>query len=270
MTGFEPMDRVIRLHNVDKSYRLFHSEKNKLFELLFNSKKIHMKHALRDITLNVERGECLGLLGLNGSGKTTLANIIAGTTVPSGGTVSTKGEVAILSVNVGLNHMLTGLENIEYKNTLLGYVRAKREELLPQILDFADIGEYIMQPVRTYSAGMMARLGFAISIMARPDIMVIDEGLSVGDQSFSNKCLNKMNELRESGMTIIFVSHSLPVVRTFCSRALWLNFGIMQKIGDVTETAEAYKSFVADYGKMSAAGKETYKQRVLGEYENER
>jgi len=216
--------------------------------------------ALRDISFTVEKGECLGLVGLNGSGKSTLANIIAGITHPTQGEIFVNGEASCISVSVGLNHQLTGMENIEYKGLLLGFNPGQIADIIPQIIEFADIGDYINQPVKYYSSGMSARLGFAISININPDILVIDEGLSVGDPSFTNKCLDAMNDFREQGKTIVFVSHTMSTVESFCTRALWLEYGTMRKQGEVSEVCAAYKDFMGKFNKMSVDERSTYKK----------
>ena len=256
----ESPKEVIIVENVYKSYKLFTNKRNKLVELVFRRNQLSVMHALRDISFCVEKGESLGLLGLNGSGKSTLANLIAGITTPSSGQMKVYGESSSVSVSVGLNPNLTGIENIEYKGVLLGFTYEKIKELMPKIIEFAEIGDYINQPVKYYSSGMTARLGFAISININPDILVIDEGLSVGDPSFTDKCLAAMNTYREQGKTIVFVSHSLPVIESFCTKALWLEYGHMRMNGEVKEVCTAYKNFLATYNKMSASEKEAYKR----------
>ena len=257
------MSDVIIAKNVSKRYRLFTNKRNKLVELVFRRGQISVMHALRNVSFSVGQGECLGLLGLNGSGKTTLANLIAGITTPNEGEMTVHGEASCISVSVGLNGELTGLENIEYKGILLGFSPAQMEELKPKIIDFAEIGDYIQQPVKYYSSGMSARLGFAISINIDPDILVIDEGLSVGDPSFTDKCMAAMKAYREQGKTIVFVSHSIPQVESFCTKGLWLEYGRMRMFGDVKETCAAYKEFMAKFNKMTAAERDEYKRKSM-------
>ena len=255
----EVEDSII-VKNVFKEYKLFTNTRNKLLELVFKRNQVTIMHALRDVSFSVQKGECLGLLGLNGSGKSTLANLMSGITTPSSGTVEIYGEASNVSVSVGLNPNLTGIENIEYKGLLLGFSPAKIEELKPHIIEFADIGDYINQPIKYYSSGMSARLGFAISININPDILVIDEGLSVGDPSFTAKCLAAMNAYRERGKTIVFVSHSMPTMESFCTKALWLEYGSLRMHGGVKDVCKAYKDFMAAYNKMSVSEKEEYKK----------
>ena len=253
---------VIDCKNITKEYRLFSNQKNKLFELLLHKDKMTTKYALKDISFTLSSGECLALLGFNGSGKTTLANIISGIVSPTKGSISVVGDAANVSVSVGLNPNLTGIENIRYKGLLLGFSNEEIEEIAPKVIDFAEIGEYIKQPVKIYSSGMSARLGFAISINIDPDILVIDEGLSVGDASFTDKCINAMNKYRERGKTIVFISHSLSTVKQFCTKAIWLEFGKKKMEGNTLDVCAAYTNYYEWYTKMSASEKEAYAKSV--------
>lgn len=252
-------EQAIVAKNLTKQYRLFSNKTNKLIELIKEKNKRSLIHALHDVSFNLNKGECLGLIGLNGSGKSTLANIIAGTVQPTLGNIRVAGEAACISVSVGLNNNLTGMENIEYKCLLLGFAPSVIKEITPQIVDFADIGTYINQPVKYYSSGMSARLGFAISININPDILVIDEGLSVGDSSFANKCLIAMNSFCEKGKTVIFVSHSMETVRAFCTKVLWLEYGKVKASGLTDDICSAYGNFTKDFNKMTHAEREIYK-----------
>ena len=258
-------DRVaVKAENVVKSYRLFSNKRNKLFEILLRRNQISTMYALKGISFSIDKGECLGLLGLNGSGKTTLANLIAGITQPTSGNITINGEASCVSVSVGLNANLTGIENIELKGLLLGFTIKQINELKPKIIEFADIGTYINQPVKYYSSGMAARLGFAISINIDPDILVIDEGLSVGDQSFTDKCLNAMNSYREHGKTIVFVSHAIQLVESFCTKAMWLEYGIIKMHGDTQKVCAEYRNFFVKYNRMNVAEREEYRKNVIG------
>jgi ABC-type polysaccharide/polyol phosphate transport system, ATPase component len=183
--------------------------------------------ALENINLEFKKGEIVGLIGLNGSGKSTLASIITGITYATEGTVEVDGEVNMLAANAGMEAHLTGVENIDYKCLLLGMNKAETAAIRDIIIDFADIGIHISQPLRTYSSGMRSRLGFAISVHMNPDILIIDEALAVGDNSFTDKCMEKMNEFKLAGKTILFVSHSVAQMNDFCDRVVWLNRGSM-------------------------------------------
>ena len=253
-------NKAIVADNITKEYRLFTNKNNKLIELIRLKNKRTIMCALRGITFQVEKGECVGLVGLNGSGKSTLSNIIAGTVQPTYGNITVEGDASCISVSVGLNPNLTGIENIRYKSTLLGFSPYEIKEISPEIVEFADIGDYIGQPVKYYSSGMTARLGFAISININPDVLVIDEGLSVGDQSFTDKCLSAMNDFRAKGKTIVFVSHSIPTVESFCSKALWLEYGQLHLEGEAIMVCGGYKAFMKRFNEMSSDEKRKYKQ----------
>ena len=250
---------AIVANKLTKEYRLFSNKTNKLVELIKTKNKRTIMRALQDISFTLDKGECLGLVGLNGSGKSTLANIITGTVQPTYGSIEVNGEAACISVAVGLSPNLTGLENIEYKCLLLGFSGEYVEKIKPKIIEFAEIGEYIEQPVKYYSSGMSARLGFAISINIDPDILVVDEGLSVGDSSFTDKCIKAMNEYRERGKTIVFVSHSMPTVEQFCTKAIWLEYGKLKMLGDTKDVCAEYKSFMHEFNKMTAEKKNEYR-----------
>ena len=250
---------AIAADKLTKQYRLFSNKTNKLIELVRERNKRVIMNALNNVSFSLEKGECLGLVGLNGSGKSTLANIISGIVLPSSGTIQVNGEAACISVSVGLSNNLTGIENIEYKCLLLGFRPDFIKDIIPKIVEFADVGEYIYQPVKYYSSGMSARLGFAISINIDPDILVIDEGLSVGDPSFTDKCLKAMNEYRERGKTIVFVSHAMATVQSFCSKVLWLEYGKMKHFGEAKEVCKDYKGFMNKFNKMTPAEKAEYK-----------
>lgn len=251
---------AIDARGVSKSYRLFSNKSNKLVELVRNKNKRTIIHALREMSFQVNKGECLGLMGLNGSGKSTLANMIAGTVTPSSGQMIVNGEAACISVSVGLNPGLTGKENIEYKGLLLGFSPAQIKEMIPKVIEFADIGDYINQPVKYYSSGMSARLGFAISINVNPEVLVIDEGLSVGDQGFTDKCLVAMNEYRARGNTIIYVSHTITAIREFCDKAIWLEYGHMKGFGDADGVCTEYHNFFKWYNELSGVEKSEFRK----------
>lgn len=187
---------------VSKIYKIYGGQQERLKDLLLPQGCGKDFYALKNVSFTVNKGDCVGLIGLNGSGKSTLATIISGITQPSKGEIFIDGEPAMIAISSGLNMSLTGMENIELKGLMIGLDKKKIEELKEDIIEFADIGEFIYQPVKTYSSGMKSRLGFAISINIDPDILVIDEALSVGDMTFTQRCLDKMQEFREAGKTI--------------------------------------------------------------------
>jgi ABC-type polysaccharide/polyol phosphate transport system ATPase subunit len=249
--------------NISKSYKLYKNPKDKLKDLILPKDYGKDFYALKNVSFKVEKGEVVGLLGMNGSGKSTLSNILGGISVPSSGEIEINGETSIIAISSGLNNQLTGLENIELKGLMLGMTRDKIREITQDIIDFADIGEFICQPVKTYSSGMKARLGFAISVNIDPDILVIDEALSVGDPTFTEKCLVKMKEFKESGKTIFFVSHAMPQVREFCSKAMWIEYGVLKAYGEVNETVDKYQEFLNRYNRMSPEEKKLYRKEAV-------
>jgi len=202
--------------------------------------------ALNNISFETSRGECLGIIGLNGAGKSTLLRIIAGSLKPSSGSVVTKGRVvALLELGTGFNPDYTGLENIYMNASILGIPRKTIDQKLQEIEDFAEIGEFIYKPVKTYSSGMAVRLSFAMLTQVEPDIMIIDEALSVGDAYFSHKCMNLIRNFRDQGKTFLFVSHNPAAIKTLCDRAILLENGIMTKAGSPIQVLDYYNAIIA-------------------------
>jgi ABC-2 type transport system ATP-binding protein len=240
---------VISLRGIGKKYRIFPSRQDHLKEILSfgRIKRSHEFWALEDVNLDVEPGATLGILGRNGAGKTTLLRIISGVVQPTTGTVEVNGRLAALfGVGAGFNPEFTGRDNVMLNGLLLGIERTEMLERFDEIEAFADIGEFMDQPVKTYSSGMHARLGFAVAVNVDPDILVIDETLSVGDAVFKQMGFEKMRELRDSGTTILFVSHSLGMVRSFCNEAVLLHKGKIISSGDIGETLDRYEALVSD------------------------
>lgn len=225
--------------NVSKKYKL----KNKNGE----HKKNAYFYALKDISFKIKKGEVVGVLGTNGSGKSTLSLILAGISSVDDGEVIVNGEQALVAINTGLNAQLTGLENIKMKGALLGLKKAKIDEIIEGVIDFAELGDFLYQPVKKYSSGMKSRLGFSISMYLDPDIVIIDEALSVGDKGFADKCLKKMDELKDKGKTIFFISHALAQVRGFCTSAIWIEGGKLQEYGEIDEVCDHYAEYVENY-----------------------
>ena len=216
---------AVKCNKIVKKYPMYKGNYDRLKGLLLPYYHPEEFTALNGIDLELHKGEILGIIGLNGSGKSTLSSIIAGITYPEGGTLEVDGEVSMMAASAGLDNYLTGMENIKYKGILLGFSKAEIAEMTPDIIKFADIGEHIHMPLRTYSSGMKSRLGFAVSVHMNPDILIIDEALAVGDNSFTDKCMNKMNEFKENGKTIVFVSHAVTQMNDFCDRVMWLHKG---------------------------------------------
>ncbi|MCL4562640.1 MAG: ABC transporter ATP-binding protein [Chloroflexi bacterium] len=197
--------------------------------------------ALQEVGFQVEKGETFGVIGRNGAGKSTLLKVIARVLVPIRGRVITRGRIApLLELGAGFNYELTGRENIYLNGALLGYKRKEMDQLYPSIVDFSEIGAFIDAPMRTYSTGMIARLGFSVATCSRPGILLVDEVLSVGDTAFQEKCLDRMQSYRAQGTTIIFVSHNMDVVKWFCNRAIWLKTGHIRAAGETIGVVEQY------------------------------
>jgi ABC-type polysaccharide/polyol phosphate transport system ATPase subunit len=239
---------VISLKGVSKRYRIFPSRRAQLKEALsFGRKKYgHDFWALQDINLEVEPGTTLGVLGRNGAGKSTLLNIIAGIRQPTSGTVEVNGRMVALSgLGVGFNPEFTGRENVMLNGLILGIERQELVERFDDIAAFADIGEFMDQPLKTYSSGMRSRLGFAVAINVEPDVLILDETLAAGDAVTKEAALQKMYELRDSGTTILFVSHSMGMVKDFCTEAVLLHKGRVMATGETTEVIDQYQDLVS-------------------------
>lgn len=251
---------AIEFKNVSKIYSLKSKQKGHKMNKRF--------YALKDISFQIPKGEVVGVLGTNGSGKSTMSVVLAGISEVDEGQMIVNGEQALIAVNTGLNNQLTGMENIELKCAMLGLKKKRIEEIKQGVIDFAEIGDFLYQPVKKYSSGMKSRLGFSINLALDPDIMIIDEALSVGDKGFAQKCINKMNELKNKGKTIIFVSHSLPQVRSFCTKALWIEGGMLQEYGEIQEVCNHYSDYVDYYNSLSDKEKkkirdEKFAKRVI-------
>lgn len=224
-------------------------------------------YALRDISLKIKKGDVIGILGTNGSGKSTLSLVLSGISDIDEGVMTVNGEQALISINTGLNNQLTGLENINVKGALLGFNKKKINEMTEGVIEFAELGDFLYQPVKKYSSGMKSRLGFSISLALDPDIFIIDEALSVGDKGFAKKCLDRMMKLRnERDKTILFISHSLPQVRGFCKTGLWIEGGKLMEMGPIDEVCDHYSDYVEKLNAMP--GKE--KKKMLDEKFKER
>lgn len=249
----------IRVDSVSKVYRLYDSSADRLKEALDFRKNhfYHRKHfALSNISFDVKKGETFGIIGTNGAGKSTLLKLITGVTAPTEGTVTVNGKIsALLELGAGFNPEYTGLENIYLHGAMLGYRREEMGDRVKMISEFADIGDFLYQPVKTYSSGMFARLAFAVAINIEPDILIVDEALSVGDMFFQNKCYRKFEELRSRGITVLFVSHDISTVKQMCSRVLWIEKGVQQMVGDSVSVCNAYSNKI-----LAKRGKEFEKE----------
>ncbi|MCR5303805.1 MAG: ABC transporter ATP-binding protein [Lachnospiraceae bacterium] len=235
---------AIEVRDLSKEYMLYNKPSDRLVEALGLSKKSrHTLHeALKDVNLTVYRGESIGIIGKNGSGKSTILKIITGVLSPTRGTVTVNGRIsALLELGAGFNMEYTGLENIYLNGAMTGFTDREIDERLESILEFADIGDYVHQPVKTYSSGMFVRLAFALAINIDPEILIVDEALSVGDVFFQAKCYHKFEEFRQQGKTIIFVSHDLSSIAKYCDRVMLLNDGVKLGEGLPKQMIDDYK-----------------------------
>ena len=248
---------------MDQEYAIEFRNVSKIYSLKTKDKKSSNKefYALKNISFKIPKGEVVGILGTNGSGKSTLSVILAGISEIDEGEMIVNGEQALIAINTGLNNQLTGIENIEFKGALLGLSKKRIEAIKQGVMDFAEIGDFIYQPVKKYSSGMKSRLGFSINLCLDPDILIVDEALSVGDKGFAQKCINKMKELKEQGKTIIFISHSLPQVRDFCTSAMWIEGGMMKEYGEINQVCDHYSEYVDYYNSLSNSEKAKERDR---------
>jgi ABC-type polysaccharide/polyol phosphate transport system ATPase subunit len=248
MTHHTPIkETALKITNLSKSYKLYHSRFERIKEFFHPfRKKFHQRHeVLKDISFQLQRGEVLGIIGQNGSGKSTLLKILNSVVTPTSGSFYCNGMVtALLELGGGFNNELTGIENIYYLGAIQGYSKKEMDCKLEQILDFADIGEYAWQPVKTYSSGMYVRLAFSMAINIDPDILITDEALSVGDIRFQQKCYRKIRDFKNAGKTILLCTHSLSTVKEFCTRAIWLHEGVIKEEGDPVFVTDSYNTFM--------------------------
>ena len=243
------MEYALEVENLSKVYFLYDKPIDRLKESLSIRRKSHHRdfHALDPISFSVAKGSCFGIIGVNGSGKSTLLKMITGVLNPTSGSVTLHGKVsALLELGAGFNLEFTGIENIYLNGTVMGFTKAEIEKRIPEIEKFADIGEFIHQPVKTYSSGMFARLAFAVAINVDPDILIVDEALSVGDIYFQSKCFRKFEEFKQKGKTIIFVTHDMGSVLNYCDDVIVLNKGVLMGRGDAPTMVDLYKRILAN------------------------
>src|SRR3990167_10064352 len=238
-------DVAIKLNNIGKKYQLT-DEKRTLIKSVFTPhKKPKEVWALKNINLEIKRGETIGIIGENGSGKSTLLKLIAGITSPTKGSIKVNGTVgSLIELGAGFHPDLTGRENVYLNGTLLGFTRRDLDKKYREIVDFADIGEYINQPIRTYSSGMIMRLGFAVAINLDPDILLIDEVLAVGDENFQKKCLDVMKLLGQQSISIIFITHNSNLIEAYTHRCYFMNKGIIIAEGSSKKIISKYRLFM--------------------------
>lgn len=241
------MSLMIKVDNLVKRYNMYDNPIDRLKEACSITKKSYHKEfsALNGISFEVEKGDAIGILGKNGCGKSTLLKMITGVLTPTSGTIEINGKVsAILELGTGFNPEYTGIENIYLNGTMMGCTREEIDKKVDSIVEFADIGDFINQPVKIYSSGMFARLAFAVAINVNPDILIVDEALAVGDTRFQIKCINKMKSLKDSGTTILFVSHATEQIKRFCNKAIWIKDGRIKEQGPASEIADLYEDYM--------------------------
>ena len=248
------MSEIISVTDLSKVYDIYNNPSDRVKELFsFNRKRYSYQHtALREITFSIDEGEFVGVVGKNGAGKSTLLKILSGHLSPTQGALSVKGSVSLLQLGVGFNNELSGIENIRFSSKLLGHDDRKVDEIIEKVIEFAEIGDFIHHPVKTYSSGMYSRLAFAIGITVDPDILIVDEVLSVGDMQFASKCMNRMHELKETGKTVIIVTHDVEKVAVFCNRAIWLKDASIESIGNAREVIEKYRDYMWTWSKSKS------------------
>lgn len=242
-------DISIKVENLTKVYRLYEKPIDRLKESLNLTRKVYHKehYALKNVSFEIKKGETVGIIGVNGAGKSTILKIITGVLNPTQGKVNVNGKIsALLELGAGFNPEYTGIENIYLNGTMMGFTREEITAKLDSILDFADIGDFVKQPVKTYSSGMFVRLAFAVAINIEPEILIVDEALSVGDVFFQAKCYKKFDEFKKMGKTILLVSHSLSSISKYCDKVILLNKGEKLAEGDAPEMIDLYKKLLVN------------------------
>ena len=245
------MSYAIKVENLTKKYKIYDSQASKASMLInpFSKKMPREFVALDNVSFEVGRGEIVGIIGNNGAGKSTLLKILSGVAFPNGGSADVKGRISsLIELGAGFNPELTGISNIYFNGSLMGMSTEEIDAVKDEIIKFADIGDFINQPVKNYSSGMYARLAFAVAINIDPDILIVDEILSVGDVGFQQKCMEKFDEFKRAGKTILYVSHGLTTVQTYCERAIWLEKGKVKEIGPAFDVVENYYRTMTEKG----------------------
>ncbi|MBM4060857.1 MAG: ABC transporter ATP-binding protein [Planctomycetes bacterium] len=246
------MQPVIEARNLSKTYRLYGNPYHRLLERLpwNRGRKLHREvPALQDVSFHVGRGECVGVVGSNGAGKSTLLKVLSGTTFPTAGSYTVNGRVtSLLELGAGFQPNFSGRENVFMNAALMGFSRKEAQRKYQEIVDFSELGEFIHAPVRTYSSGMQARLGFSVAVATEPDLLIIDEILAVGDMGFRKKCVERIWKYKSEGRSMFFCSHSLYDVRQICERAIWMHQGRAQLIADSVTVTNEYASYETKAG----------------------
>ncbi len=239
-------DVVIKFNHVTKRYKLYKNDKQRLLGIFLKNVKYKEKNAVDDVTFDIKRGESVAIFGKNGAGKSTILKMITGVAFQTTGEIEVNGRVsALLELTAGFDPEFTGRENIYLKGQILGLNDSEIKKIENKIVNFAELEEYIDQPVRTYSSGMKARLGFSINVNIEPEILIVDEALSVGDEQFKNKCITKINKLiKKENVTLLFVTHSTATATEFCKRGLIMKKGKLIFDGDIKDAEAKYKDMI--------------------------
>jgi lipopolysaccharide transport system ATP-binding protein len=245
----------LEAENLGKVYPIYKRPIDSLKELILRRSFHDDFWALRGLDFSVPRGGTLGVIGQNGAGKSTLLRLLAGTIKPTEGRLQRRGRVsAVLELRSGFHGDLTGEDNIRIGCSVLGLSPSETEKILPVIIDFSELGHFVKRPIKTYSSGMVLRLGFSIVTSVDPDILIVDEALAVGDQHFQRKCVDRMTAFRDAGKTLVFCSHSMYLVRQLCERTLWLKGGKVEMLGPTIEVADRYQDYLRELNGKSASG----------------
>ena len=245
-------ETILEAHQLEKIYRVYANPLDRLKELVTRRPRHDTVEALVDLSFELRRGESLAIIGENGAGKSTLLSVLAGVTSPTRGRLEVRGSVAsLLELGMGFHPELTGRQNIRLTAAMMGLNEAKVEALIPEIIDFSELGDFIDRPVKIYSTGMNMRLGFAIAVQVEPEILIVDEALSVGDGYFQKKCMDRIHRFVSSGRTLLFCSHALYYVSAYCQRALWLEKGHVRALGPVEKVVREYEAYLLDKGQAA-------------------
>lgn len=256
---------VINALNITKEYKIYNTNKEKLKLLINKRYKIKKFHALSNVSFNINKGEIIGIIGKNGAGKSTLLKILTGVAFLTYGKVFINGRVSsLLELGSGFDIRLTGYENIYFNATLNGLKRVEIDKKINEIIKFADIGDFLYQPVKNYSSGMFARLAFAVAININPDILIVDEILSVGDIKFQVKCMEKFEKFKKQGKTILYVSHSLATVKKFCNRVIWIDEGKVVEDGNPVMVVEKY--FNMNFGNKNHLSYKEFRNDIIEDF----
>ncbi len=250
-------EAILSAHHLEKVYRVYRHPMDRLKEMVTRRQHHERVEALLDLSFDLMPGESLAIIGENGAGKSTLLSMLAGVTSPSRGRLEVRGTAAsLLELGMGFHPELTGRQNIRLTAAMMGLGEAEVEALVPEIIDFSELGDFIDRPVKIYSTGMNMRLGFAIAVQVNPQILIVDEALSVGDGYFQKKCMDRIHRFVSSGRTLLFCSHALYYVSAYCQRALWLEKGRVRALGPVEKVVREYEAFLLDKGQAARAAKQ--------------